>query len=137
MVSFIDEHRGEYGVEPICRVLPTAPSTDYEHLACRRDPTRRSACALRDDELKPLIQRVWIENRCVYGAYKMWRELNRLGLDVARCTVERPMRDLGLRGAIRGKAPRTTSPDDAAVRPFELVKRSSQPKDRISSGSPT
>jgi putative transposase len=122
-VSFIDAHRDDYGVEPIARELPIAPSTYYEHLACRRDPSRLSARAKRDATLCPEIERIWEENRRVYGARKVWRQLGREGVDVARCTVERLMRKLGLEGTVRGRKARTTVPDDAAPRPADLVER--------------
>jgi transposase InsO family protein len=123
MVSFIDDHRDEYGVEPICEVLPIAPSAFYEQMARRADPDLRPARAKRDDELRPEIQRIWKENRCVYGAYKIWRQLHREGKEVARCTVERLMRAMGLSGVIRGRKYKTTIPDDRADRPMDLVNR--------------
>jgi transposase InsO family protein len=124
MVSFIDTHRGSYGVEPICAVLPIAPSTYYEHKAKARDPARRSARAKRDERLCGEITRVWRENFGVYGVRKVWRQLCREGLSVARCTVARLMRDLGLTGAVRGKAfRRTTIADECAARPADLVDR--------------
>ena len=95
MTSFIDEHRGTYGVEPICRVLPIAPSTYHERVAQRRDPSRLSARAQRDQMLKPEIARVFAENFAVYGVRKVWRQMQREGFDIARCTVERLMRDMG------------------------------------------
>ena len=104
MVAFIDEHRDEYGVEPICEVLPIAPSTYYEHRARAVDPDRRPAREKRDEVLRPQIQRVWNENHAVYGADKVWHQLGREKVDVARCTVERLMRAEGLGGARRGKA---------------------------------
>ncbi|BBC99610.1 hypothetical protein YGS_C1P0866 [Sphingobium sp. YG1] len=103
MIAFIDEHRDAYGVEPICRVLPIAPSTYHERLAKRRDPALQSARARRDEELKPEVLRVFAENFGVYGVRKVWRQMKREGFDVARCTVQRLMRDLGLQGVIRGK----------------------------------
>ena len=108
MTAFIDEHREAYGVEPICRVLPIAPSTYREHVAQRRDPSRMSARARRDQALKPAVLRVFSENFGVYGARKVWRQMKREGFDIARCTVERLMGDLGLQGVIRGKPVRTT-----------------------------
>jgi transposase InsO family protein len=124
MVDFIDTHRDEFGVEPICEVLPIAPSTYYERAAQKRDPERRSARAKRDDELKPKVSRVWVENYAVYGARKVWRQLRREGEVVARCTVERLMRSLGLRGATRGGAfTRTTVASAEASRPLDLVQR--------------
>jgi len=124
MIDFIEEHREEHGVEPICAVLPIAPATYYEHRRRRLEPDRRPARAKRDDELRPEVQRVWDENFGVYGAEKVWRQLNREGVVVARCTVERLMRELGLRGAVRGRAfTITTVADDAAERPRDLVQR--------------
>src|SRR4051794_31839700 len=112
MLAFIDEHREEYGVEPICDVLPIAPSTYYVHSARRRDPELRPARAKRDEALKVEVRRVWDDNFTVYGADKVWRQLQREGKPVARCTVERLMRDLGLRGAVRGRAFTTTTTAD-------------------------
>ena len=86
MVTFIDDHRSEYGVEPICRVLPIAPSTYYARKAIERDPTKASARAQRDAWLKTEIQRVWDQNFCVYGAEKVYKQLNREGIGVARWT---------------------------------------------------
>jgi putative transposase len=124
MVDYIDEHRGVHGVEPICNVLPIAPSTYYEKKAQRQDPSRRSERAKRDDELESLIRRVWDENHEVYGAEKVWRQLRREKVDVARCTVERLMSKIGLRGAVRGRAFKvTTVADEAAERPRDLVNR--------------
>jgi len=123
MVAFIDDHRGVYGVEPICRVLPIAPSTYYKCKACELDPTRRSRRAIRDDDLRAEIQRVYDENCQVYGAPKIWRQLRREGIPVARCTVERLMREMGIRGTRRGKRVRTTIADDSTARPADLVNR--------------
>ncbi len=123
MVSFIDDHRESYGVEPICAVLPIAPSTYYEQKARQADPSRLPARARRDAALREEIERVWRENHRVYGAHKVWRQLRREDFKVARCTVERLMRQLGLRGAVRGRKPRTTIPDEAAARPADLVER--------------
>jgi transposase InsO family protein len=123
MVSFIDDHREVYGVEPICAELPIAPSTYYDHKARQADPSLLSERARRDAVLGEEIKRVWRENRQVYGARKVWRQLNREGIVVARCTVERLMRRMGLAGAIRGRKPRTTIPDETAERPADLVER--------------
>jgi len=124
MVGFIDQHRDTWGVEPICAVLPIAPSTYFLRKAQQQDPTTRSARARRDDELRAVIQRVWDENEQVYGPRKVWRQLWREGRDVARCTVERLMREMDLRGAVRGRAWRiTTQPDPAAARPTDRVAR--------------
>jgi len=123
MVSFIDDHREAYGVEPICAELPIAPSTYYEHKARQADTSRLPERARRDAALSEVIDRVWRENRRVYGARKVWRQLNREGIAVARCTVERLMRRMGLVGAVRGRKPRTTIPDEAAARPADLIER--------------
>jgi transposase InsO family protein len=124
MVGFIDEHRDAYGVEPICDVLPIAPSTYHQHRARRQDPELRPARAKRDDELRVEVRRVFDDNFAVYGAEKVWRQLLREDVAVARCTVERLMRQEGLRGAIRGRAWKTTTvADEAATRPPDLVER--------------
>lgn len=123
MVSFIDAHRKVYGVEPICRVLPIAPSTYHAHTARKIEPTRRSARARRDDALRPEVRRVFEENFRVYGVRKVWRQLRREGFDVARCTVARLMRAMGLAGVIRGKPVRTTVSDKAAPCPLDRVNR--------------
>ena len=118
MVEFVDSHRERFGVEPICRALQFAPSTHWS--AKRRAPSAR---AERDEKLKAEIARVHADNFGVYGAPKVWAQLNREGHRVARCTVERLMRGLGLSGAVRGKQHRTTVPDDTAERPRDLVER--------------
>jgi putative transposase len=123
MVSFIDEHRNEHGVEPICRELPIAPSTYYEQKAREVDSSRLPARAVRDAELREEIERVWKENFGAYGARKVWRQLVREKNDVARCTVERLMRKMGLQGIVRGRKRKTTFPDEAAPRPADLVER--------------
>ena len=123
MIAFIDEHRDAYGVEPICKLLPIAPSTYHAHAARRADPSKLPARARRDTALKVEIRRVFEENFRVYGARKVWRQLGREGIVVARCTVVRLMRMMGLQGAIRGKKIRTTIPDPAAACPLDRVKR--------------
>ncbi|MCP8892740.1 IS3 family transposase [Sphingomonas faeni] len=123
MIAFIDDHRDAYGVEPICRVLPIAPSTYYEHVAHRQDPSRLSARAREDLILKPEIARDFAENFAVYGVRKVWRQMVREGFVVARCTVERLMREMGLAGVIRGKPVRTTISDKAAPCPRDHVNR--------------
>jgi putative transposase len=123
MIAFIDEHRDAYGVEPICRVLPIAPSSYHERVAQRRDPGRRSARSQRDEGLKPEVMRVFAENFGVYGVRKVWRQMQREGFGVARCSVARLMRDLGLQGVIRGKPVRTTISDKAAPCPLDHVNR--------------
>ena len=109
MTSFIHDHRGFYGVEPICAVLPIAPSTYYEHQARQSDPSRLPARVRRDGMLCVEIKRVWEENHSVYGARKVWRQLKREGIDVARCTVERLMRKLGIQGHYVVPEPRRRS----------------------------
>jgi transposase InsO family protein len=124
MVAFIEAHRDAYGVEPICAQLPIAPSTYYEAKARTVDPTREPARAQRDAELRPAIERVWDDNFRVYGAEKVWRQLIREKIRVARCTVERLMRAMGLRGAIRGRAfTITTVREDRGAPPADLVQR--------------
>ena len=123
MIAFIDDHREAYGVEPICRLLPIAPSTYHAHVAARHDPSKRSARAKRDEALRSEIARVHAENFGVYGARKVWRQLRREGIEVARCTVERLMRAMGLQGAVRGKAVKTTVPDPAQPCPRDKVHR--------------
>jgi putative transposase len=123
MVTFIDQHRGAYGVEPICAELPIAPSMFYEHKAREANPERLSARHIRDVVLEVEIRRVWEENFRVYGARKVWRQLNREQIYVARCTVERLMRKLGLQGVTRGRSYKTTISDDTAARPADLVQR--------------
>jgi transposase InsO family protein len=123
MTAFIDEHRDVYGVEPICRVLPIAPSTYHERVAQRRDPERLSPRARRDQGLKPEVVRVFAENFGVYGVRKVWRQVNREGFAVARCTIERLMRELGLQGVIRGKPVRTTISNTTAACPLDHVNR--------------
>ena len=122
-MTFIDAHRGTYGVEPICEVLPIAPATYFRHQTWRAHPDQRSKRAQRDDWLTTQIQRVWDENFGVYGARKVWRQLTREGTAVARCTVERLMRQMERQGVVRGRTCKTTIPDDAAVRPADLVHR--------------
>ena len=115
MIAFIDEHRAVHGVEPICKVLPIAPSTYHSHAARRTDPSRAPARWRSDAELSVAIRRIWNENFQVYGIRKVWRQLQREGIDVARCTVARLMRRMGLKGATRGKAVRTTISDGRSV----------------------
>ncbi len=124
MVAFIDDHREEYGVEPICEVIPIAPSTYYQHKAWQRDPECRSARAQRDAWLCGEIRRVWTQNFEVYGVRKVWRQLNREGIEVARCTVARLMCEMGLSGATRGKRfKKTTISEEGMERPLDLVER--------------
>jgi hypothetical protein len=125
MVRFIDDHRATYGVEPICAVLPIAPSTYFRYRAQRQDATKRAARTKRDDVWRVRIQRVHDENFGVYRPRKVWRQLRREGHTVARCTVERLMRDMGLAGAVRGRAWKVTTQSQPALdRPADLVDRS-------------
>ena len=124
MVRYIDEHKDRFGVEPICKMLPIAPSTYYELKAREADPGRLPARARRDAALKPHIQGVWEENFCAYGVRKTWKQLKREQVKVARCTVQRLMRQMGLCGVTRGKAFKVTTISDAnALRPADLVER--------------
>jgi putative transposase len=119
VIRYIDGHRKRFGVEPICEVLQVAPSTYYS--AKKRPPCRRR---ISDEKLKVEIRRVFDDNYAVYGARKVWRQLSREGVVVARCTVERLMGQMGLAGRVRGKRRRTTIPADVAARPADLVERS-------------
>jgi len=123
MVSFIDQHRDAYGVEPICTELPIAPSTYYEYKAREADPGRLPARHRRDTWLEVEIQRVWEANFRVYGVRKVWKQLNREQIRAAKCTTERLMQKLGIQGVKRGKGYKTTIPDDLAARPADLVNR--------------
>ena len=123
MVAFIDEHRDEYGVEPICETLPIAPSTYRRHKDLERRPERRSKRARRDDDLSVQIRDFWTRNHSVYGARKMWHGMRREMPTLARCTVERLMRQEGLQGVVRGRKLRTTIPSPAAERSLDLVRR--------------
>jgi putative transposase len=123
-VAFIDDHRKTYGVEPICRVLPIAPSTYFRHKSHQANPTWRSVRSQRDDELCAIIRRIWTENHQVYGPRKVWRQMGREKLRAARCRVRRLMRKMGLTGATRGRAwVTTTQPAAGAERPADLVDR--------------
>jgi putative transposase len=124
MVRYINEHRETYGVEPICAVLPIAPSTYFRIRAQQQDATKRPVRAKRDAELCIEIQRVYDENFGVYGPRKVWRQLRREGHSVARCTVERLMREMGLAGVVRGRAWKVTTQSQPALdRPTDLVDR--------------
>ena len=123
MIAFIDDQREVYGVEPICRMLRIAPSTYHARVARRADPARASPRARQDLVLMEQIRQVHAANFGVYGARKVWRQLAREGTMVARCTVERLMRRMGLRGAVRGKETRTTIADKAAPCPADKVNR--------------
>ena len=121
--DFIDMHRDRLGVEPICKVLQVAPSAYRRRVARQRNPGLRSPRALRDERLIRDIQRVWQANLRVYGVRKVWRQLQREGIEVARCTVERLMRAEGLVGARRGRAVRTTRGDPVVPCPLDRVNR--------------
>jgi putative transposase len=123
MIAFIEDHRDAYGVEPICGMLRIAPSTYHARVARRADPARASPRARRDLVLMEQIRRVHAANFGVYGARKVWRQLAREGTVVARCTVERLMRRMGLRGVVRGKETRTTIADKASPCPADKVNR--------------
>ena len=123
MVAFIDRQRERYGVEPMCAVLPIAPATYFRHKRCQADPDQRSQRAQRDAWLTTQIQRVWDENFGVYGVRKVWRQLMRENIAIARCTVERLMQQMGLQGTVRGRTFKTTIAQDGAVRPADLVNR--------------
>jgi transposase InsO family protein len=124
--AYIDQHRDTYGVEPICKVLQVAPSAYRRHAARQRNPELRSARAKRDELLIPDIERVWHANMQVYGAEKVWKQMHREDIAVARCTVERLMRRLGLEGVRRGKSVRTTTSDTSAPCPLDRVNRQFQ-----------
>ncbi len=124
MVAFIDTHRATYGVEPICRVLPIAPSTYFRRKEEQRDPTTRSARAQRDEVVRGIIERIWREHHGVYGARKVWKQLRREGRPEGRGQVRRLMREMGLAGAVRGRAwVTTTQADGVPDRPSDLVDR--------------
>ena len=126
MYGLVDEHRDVHGVEPICAVLQIAPSAYRRHAARRRDQALLSPRAQRDVALMPMVEQVWNANLQVYGADKVWKQMNREGIEVARCTVERLMRRLGLRGVRRGKVVRTTISDNKAPCPLDKVNRQFQ-----------
>jgi putative transposase len=123
MVAFIDRHRAALGVESICRTLQFAPSAYYERKRQSASPESRSPRRKTDEALRTAIRRAWEDNFGVYGARKVWRQLRREGFDLARCTIERLMREMGLQGVIRGRAKRTTIPADKDPRPLDLVQR--------------
>jgi transposase InsO family protein len=123
MIAFIDDHRDAHGVEPICRILSIAPSTYHDYAARRRDPDRLPPRARRDAVLRVQIRRVWEENFRVYGVRKVWRQLCREGIEVARCTMARLMKQMGIAGVIRGKPVKTTVSNPAAPCPRDRVNR--------------
>ena len=126
MIAFIDAYREVHGVEPICRLLPIAPSTYYERAARRADPARLPARAQRDVRLQAEVRRVWEANFRVYGVRKVWRQLRREGIAIARCTTARLMKQMGLCGATRGKTVKTTISNKAAPCPRDKVNRQFQ-----------
>jgi transposase InsO family protein len=124
MVAFIDDHREHFGVEPICRELPIAPSTYFKRKLEERDPSRRSRRAQQDAILRAIIQRIWHEHHEVYGPRKVWKQMGRENLRAARCRVRRLMREMGLAGAVRDRAwTTTTQPHQDADHPRDLVDR--------------
>ena len=123
MTTFIDDHRAAYGVEPICRVLPIAPSTYHARTAQRLVPAKASARTQRDAVLSAEIRRVFEVNFQVYGVRKVWRQLTREGIPAARCTVARLMQRMGLRGVVRGRRTRTTVSNRVAPCPADRVQR--------------
>ena len=123
MIAFIEENRAVHGVEPICKVLPIAPSTYRAHVAQQADPAKQSTRMRSDAALMIEIRRVFEANFCVYGVRKVWRQLRREGIEVARCTVARLMHAMGLQGVVRGRKARTTVSDPAAACPLDRVNR--------------
>ena len=123
MVAFIDQHRDTYGVEPICAQLPIAPSTYFLHKAQQRDPHLRAKRRREDEARRQEIRRVWEEHQQVYGPKKVWKQLRREEHPMARCTVVRLMREMGLQGVVRGRAWITTTQAAAEPRPADLVER--------------
>ena len=134
MIAFIEENWEAIGVEPICKHLPIAPSTFYDHMAKRAHPDLLSDRAKRNMILKPEIERVWEQNDKVYGVRKVWHQLRREGFDVARCTVARLMKDLGMEGIILGKKHGTTTPDKSQPCPLDKVNRQFKARRRTCSG---
>jgi transposase InsO family protein len=122
MIMFIDEHRETYGVESICSVLPIAPSTYFHKQATQRDPSKASARAQRDAELRSKIEKSWEDSGKRYGAVKVWHDLKEQGETVARCTVVRLMKEMGLQGVTRGNK-KTTYADPALPCPEDKVNR--------------
>ena len=123
MKAFIEDYRSAYGVEPICKVLPIAPSTYYRHASRKANPELRSTRNKRDEALSDQIRQIWEDNFQAYGARKIWRQLRREGQAVARCTVERLMRKLGLQGVMRGKRIKTTLSRPSDLYPLDRVQR--------------
>ena len=123
MMAFIDVHREALGIEPICRELAIAPSSYYEHAARLADPARRSARARRDDEMCEQIRRVHEGSFGLYGSRKVWHQLRREGVIVAKCTVERLMRSMGRAGGRRSKSCVTTISNPKAPCQLDKVNR--------------
>ena len=123
MVDYIDRHRDEYGIEPICNVLPIAPSTYHRQKLLSRCPEKRSLRSRMDENLSTEVKRVWQDSHRNYGARKVWKQLHRESIQIARCTVERLMAKQGISGVRRGKRCITTIPAEQAERPLDLVKR--------------
>ena len=123
MVAFIDKYRHVYGVEPICSVLPIAPSTYYRYKDHEQHPYKRSHRVKRYESIEPEVRRVYEDNRSIYGARKIWKQLNRESSPVGRWSVETVMRKLGLKGVKRGRSCKTTIPDEMAEKPLDLVNR--------------
>jgi len=124
MKTFIDEHRDVYGVEPICKILPIAPSTYYLHAGRQANPALRAARAQRDEVLRLQIRRIWEENFQTYRARKVLHQLQREGFSLARCTLERLMRQLGLKGIMLGKTVKTTLSNPNVVCPLDRSRQS-------------
>lgn len=123
MIRFIEDRSADHGIEPICRVSPISPASFYDHLARRANPSRLSARAKRDEELKPEIERVFEENRGVYGVWKVWHQMRREGFDIVRCTVARLMKNIGIEGVVRDKKSKKTIADKATPCPLDKVNR--------------
>ena len=123
MIAFIEGHREELGVEPVCKVLPIAQSTFYAHVAIAQNPDLASDRAKRDMDLSPEIKRVWEENNEVYGIRKVWHQMQREKFTIARCTVARLMKRQSIHGVIRGKVKKTTVPDKSQPCPKDKVNR--------------
>ena len=123
MVQFIDDYRGSYGVELICRVLPIAPSTYYRAKDLSDNPHKRSLRSQHDDYYIGEIKRIWQDSKCRYGARKVWQQMKADGLKVARCTIERLMKQYGMQGVWRGKGKMTTTSRDDQKRADDLVNR--------------
>jgi len=123
MVSFIEEHREVFGVEPICRVLPIAPATYYARVAILRNPELASDRAKSDVIDREEIKRIYAKSGKRYGSRKVWHALRREGKDIARCTVERLMKAMEIQGVVRGGKVITTNPDTAQPCPDDKVNR--------------